>query len=170
MLARLPNILARARVRIGTKVLVVLVGLVVLFLILGAVGLQALSAADQRTQSLIELQRRVAAYQALQSNTTALRSTVANAFLDADKRNLDRAMREIGQIAYDFDRAEFVSAEDADRIQTIKDDYAELVSIGKQVIRTLRSGNREQARQINSRSVGRLADRIEACGSPVCRC
>ena len=153
--------LACLKVRIGTKVIVVLVGLVVLFLILGAVGLQALRAADQRTQSLIDLQRQVSAYQALQANTTALRSIVANAFIESDRRNLDRAVREIGQIAYDFDRAEFVAAGDQRRIETIKEDYAELVSIGKHVLRTIRAGNLDQARQINSRSVGRLADRIE---------
>ncbi|MEM9063348.1 MAG: ATP-binding protein [Pseudomonadota bacterium] len=161
MLAALPNIFARARAQIGTKIIVLLVGLVALFLVLGAVGLSVLLAADQRTKALIDLQRRVSAYQALQSNTTALRSIVANAFLENKRRDLDAAMRQIGQIAYDFGRAEFVAAGDARKIETIKDDYAELVGIGKQVLRTIRAGDLSQARRINDRNVGRLADRIE---------
>ena len=43
-----------ARGGIGAKITVALMGMVVLFLILGSVGLQALRAADQRTQSLID--------------------------------------------------------------------------------------------------------------------
>ncbi|MGD1923766.1 MAG: response regulator [Paracoccaceae bacterium] len=161
MLRAFPNLFARVRAPIGTKVTVLLVGLVALLLVLGAVGLGVLRAADQRTQALIDLQRRVSAYQALQSNTTALRSIVANAFMENKRADLDAAMRQIGQIAYDFGRAEFVAAGDARKIETIKDDYAQLVGIGKQVLRTIRAGDLAQARRINDRNIARLVDRIE---------
>lgn len=164
MLNAFPDMLARTKAQIGTKITAVLIGLVVLFLILGAVGLQALRASDMRTKSLIELQRRVAAYQSLQSNTTELRSIVASAFVENSKRDLDAAVRQIGQIAYDFDRAEFITGGDEvklDKLEMIKDDYAELVSIGKHILRVIRTGDLDQARRMNSRSIERLVDRID---------
>ena len=161
MLNVLPDMLARTRGSIGAKITAPLMGMVVLFVVLGAVGLQALRAADQRTQSLIDLQRQVSAYQSLQSNTTALSAIIANAFMRNERRELDTAMREIGQIAYDFGRAEFLAGTDSRKLEMIKDDYAELVSIGKQVLRTIRTGNVDMARRIHSREVRALTDRIE---------
>ncbi|MEI4233780.1 ATP-binding protein [Roseovarius sp. D22-M7] len=157
----LSRLFARASAPIWTKLSVTILGLVALFLVLGAVGLGVLAGADQRTQSLIGLQRSVTAYQSLKANTTELRATVANAFLERSERQLDAAQRSIARIAYDVERAEFVGSGDAEKIARIKDAYSELVEIGYDVLDHIRAGDLAAARQTQTRSAARLASQIE---------
>jgi signal transduction histidine kinase/CheY-like chemotaxis protein/HPt (histidine-containing phosphotransfer) domain-containing protein len=161
MLDALPNLIARIQARIGAKLLFSLLSLVALFIVLGWIGILALQNSDARTQALIELQRRIAAYQSLQGNTTALQAIVTNAFFKPSPQNLETARRQIGQIAYDFDRAEFVSAEDRDRLEAVREDYTKLVVTGHKVLDRIEAGALEEAREIQTETVFALGDRIE---------
>lgn len=156
-----PDLIAGIRAGIGAKLTVTLLAFVGLFLLMGALGLGVLRISDARTDDLIDLQRRVTAYQALQRNTTELRFVIANAFLERDKRDLDAADRRLGQIGYDFDRAEFVADEDRETLAQIREDYLALIAAGTEVIELLRAGDPTAAREAQARIAARLADRIE---------
>lgn len=105
----LPRLVGRIPVTVRTKLLAAFLGIVAMFIVLGAVGLGVLNGADRRAGKLIDLQRQIAAYQQLQSNTTDLLYTVSSAFLAADDpRSLEVTLRRVSQFGYDFDRAEFL--------------------------------------------------------------
>ena len=158
---RFPNLVARAKARISAKLTAALLGLTLMFLLLGGLGLGVLASLDARTERLVDLQRRVTAYQALERNTTEVQFVIADAITSSRKRDLDAAFRRLGQISYDFDRAQFLAAEDSDTLAQISEDYQELVQTGLTVIEQLRAGDRDGARQTQSRSAARIASRIE---------
>ena len=154
---RFPNLVARAKARISRKLTTALLGLTLMFLLLGGLGLGVLASLDARTERLVDLQRRVTAYQALERNTTEVQFVIADAINSNRKRDLDAAFRRLGQISYDFDRAQFLAAEDSDVLEKISEDYQELVQTGLTVIEQLRAGDRDAARQTQSRSAARIA-------------
>src|SRR3954454_12993511 len=57
---------ARAPARVQTKLLVAFLAMVALLIVLGVVGLRVLSEADHRTEDLIRLHRKIAAYRQVQ--------------------------------------------------------------------------------------------------------
>src|SRR5690242_15926636 len=61
---------ARVPARVQTKLLVAFLAMVALLVALGVVGLQVLAEADHRTEDLIRLQRKIAAYRQVQRDTT----------------------------------------------------------------------------------------------------
>src|SRR5262245_50179106 len=135
--------------------------MVVLFVLLGAVGLGVLRSSNQRAASLLELQRRVAAYRQLQSNSTDLLYTVSSALLATDDETVAVAARRLGQFSYDFDRAEYVSGDNRAVLSQIAGDYAGFTAIGLRIVDLIRQGRREEARALQADSAAALAARIE---------
>jgi hypothetical protein len=88
---------SRVPARVQTKLLVAFLAKVALLILLGAVGLQVLSGMSQRTQELIELQRKIAAYRQVQHDTTRQLYGVAAALLSEDERELDGIESSPGQ-------------------------------------------------------------------------
>ena len=157
----LPRFVARVPSTIRTKLLVAFLAMVLLFVLLGAVGLGVLRGANQRAESLLELQRRVAAYRQLQSNSTDLRYTVSSALLATDDETVAVAARRLGQFSYDFDRAEYVSRENRAVLSQIAGDYASFTKVGLHIVELIRQGRREEARALQADSAAALAARIE---------
>ena len=156
----LPQLVGRLPVTVRTKLLAAFFSIVAMFMVLGAVGLGVLHGADRRAGELINLQRQIAAYQQLQSNTTDLLYTVTSAFLAPNARTLDTILRRVSQFGYDFDRAEFVGRDRAALIEPIKADYAELIRLGSEIVTAVASGNADDARVLRTRDAVPLADRI----------
>ena len=156
----LPRLVGRLPVTVRTKLLAAFLGIVALFMVLGAVGLWVLHGANRRADELIDLQRQIAAYQQLQSNTTDLLYTVASALLTQERRKLDTIQRHIGQFGYDFDRAEFVGRNRAALIEPIKADYADLVRLGTEIVADVANGNTSEAQLLRTRDAVPLADGI----------
>ena len=71
-----------------TKLLVAFLTMVALLIVLGAVGLGVLSDANRRTDELIGLQRKIAAYRQVQQDTTVQLYGVSSALLLSDDRAL----------------------------------------------------------------------------------
>jgi signal transduction histidine kinase len=159
----LPDRVARTRASIHTKLLVAFLGIVVLLVALGGVGLSALQNADERAADLVRLERRIAAYRQLQHNATGQLYAVASAFVAADERTLDAALRRLQRFAYDFDRAEFVARdrEDVELLRGIETEYAELIRNGTQIIELVRSGKIDEARALHHERSMPLANRLE---------
>ena len=75
------EMVSRVPARVQTKLLVAFLAMVALIILLGAVGLQVLSGMSARTEELIELQRKIAAYRQVQHDTTRQLYGVATALL-----------------------------------------------------------------------------------------
>ena len=157
----LPRFVARVPSTVRTKLLVAFLAMVLLFVLLGAVGLGVLRSANRRAESLLELQRRVAAYRQLQSNSTDLLYTVSSALLATDDEAVAVAARRLGQFSYDFDRAEYVSRENRAVLSQIAGDYASFTKVGLHIVELIREGKREEARALQADSAAALAARIE---------
>ena len=72
---------ARVPARVETKLLVAFLTMVALLVVLGAVGLGVLGDAHRRTDDLIGLQRKIAAYRQVQQDTTVQLYGVSSALL-----------------------------------------------------------------------------------------
>lgn len=156
----LPRLVGRLPVTVRTKLLAAFFSIVAMLMVLGAVGLVVLHGADRRASQLIQLQRQIAAYQQLQSNTTDLLYTVTSAFLATGPRTLETTLRRVSQFGYDFDRAEFVGRKRAALIEPIKADYAELIRLGTEIVTAIAAGNTGDARTLQLNDAVPLADRI----------
>ena len=86
---------ARLPMRVQTKLLSAFLAIVVLLIALGALGLYTLSAVNQRTEDLIQSERKSAAYRQVQHDTTSQLYTVSSALLVSDERTLDGALRQL---------------------------------------------------------------------------
>jgi signal transduction histidine kinase/CheY-like chemotaxis protein len=146
---------------VRTKLLVAFLAMVSLLIVVGAVGLGVLRGANERSELLIEQQRRVTAYRQIQSNATELLYTVSAAFLASDDDEFAAGARRFGQFSYDFDRARFVAGEDAQLVSEIEANYAELVETGRQVFDLIRGGRVEEARALQAGAAVALANDIE---------
>ena len=156
----LPQLVGRLPLMVRTKLLAAFFSIVAMFMVLGAVGLWVLHGADRRADELINLQRQIAAYQQLQSNTTDLLYTVTSAFLATNPGHWIPYSARVSQFGYDFDRAEFVGREREALIEPIKADYAELIRIGTEIVAAVASGSTSDARVLQLHDAVPLADRI----------
>jgi signal transduction histidine kinase len=152
---------ARIPARVETKLLVAFLGMVALLVALGAVGLSVLGAAHQRTNDLIGLQRKIAVYRQVQQDTTTQLYEVSSAMLLSDDRALATALRKLNQFDYDLERLQFVTAEDVALSGQVRQTYDRFVAIVGEVAELYRAGRIADARQIQLRQAGPLADRLE---------
>ena len=157
----LPEQVARIRAGIHTKLLVAFLSIAVLFVVLGMVGLGALQSGHERAAELVQLEQRIAAYRQLQHNATGQLYATASACLATDERELDAAQRRLQRFAYDFDRAEFVTRDDAELLRGIEADYAELLRTGTRIIEMVRAGDRKEAHRLHREHSVPLATRLE---------
>src|SRR2546427_3012054 len=67
----LPRLVARIPAAVHTKLLVAFLIIVGLLIALGAVGLEVLGEVNRRSEDLVKLQRKIAAYRQMQHDTTA---------------------------------------------------------------------------------------------------
>lgn len=161
MIDWLPRLVARIPASVHTKLLIAFLSIVVMFAALGAVGLSVLRASNERAESLLNQQQKIAAFRQLQRNTTEQLYTVTSAMFATDERTLDAAKRQLNHSAYDFDHARFVGSEDAPGLAAIQASYEELIEAGIHVIDLIRLGKLQQARDYQEKQAIPLADRLE---------
>src|SRR5215467_6789400 len=82
----LVGLVARVPARVQTKLLVAFLTIVGLLIVLGGVGLSVLSGINDRTDELIRLQRKIAAYRQVQHDTTSQLYGVSTALLSPNDR------------------------------------------------------------------------------------
>src|SRR5262249_51383732 len=111
---RLTRLIARVPASVHTKLLLAFLTMVALLIVVGAMGLTLLSAAQGRAEELVKLQRKIAAYRQLQNDTTAQLYSVASAMLVPDEATLAATTRQLNQFGYDFDHLQFVANDEAD--------------------------------------------------------
>ena len=135
--------------------------IVVLLIVVGAAGLFALADANARSDRLVQLQRKTAAYEELRQSTTEQLSGVAAALADPAPRALETAVRQVNLATADVDRLEFVAADEREIVSDVRGLFADFSGAAARVLDLSRAGRSAEARDLYAREARPLADRIE---------
>jgi len=157
----LPRLVARVPATIHVKLLSAFLIIVVLLIVVGAVGLETLSAVNKRTEELVLLHRKIGAYRQLQHDTTGQLYSVSSSLLAPDERSLDATLRQLNQFGYDLDRLEFVAKDEVELLGRVREDYEKFIQVVTRVIELIRAGKVKEGREIQQTEAGPLADRLE---------
>jgi len=155
------GLVARVPARVQTKLLAAFLAIAALLIIVGAVGLEALSGVNRRTEELIKLQRKIEAYRQVQHDTTSQLYSVATALLLGDEQTQSSTLRQLNQFGYDVDRLEFVAKDEVELIDQFRRDYNRFVEVVTKVIELIRTERAAEAREMQLRESTPLADRLE---------
>ena len=161
LLRVLPRLVARIPAAVHTKLLVAFLIVVGLFIALGAVGLGVLGEVNRRSEDLVKIQRKIAAYRQLQHDTTAQLYSVAAALLVPEGRSLDAILRQLNQFGYDLDRLQFVARDEVELLARVRADYDEFIRVVTRVVELIRSGHAAEGRELQLAQATPLADRLE---------
>ena len=151
---------ARVPARVETKLLVAFLAMVALLIVLGVAELRVLSEADHRTEDLIRLHRKIAAYRQVQQDTTEQLYAVSSALLLSHDQALSAALRQLNQFGYDLERLRFIAKDEADLLGQVRQVHGQFVGVVTQVVDLVRAGHTAEARAMQL-AQGPLADRLE---------
>jgi signal transduction histidine kinase len=155
------HVIARVPASVHTKLLAAFLTMVVLLIAVGATGLTVLSAAHDRAEELVKLQRKIAAYRQLQNDTTAQLYSVASALLVPDEPTMAETLRHLSQFGYDFDHLQFVASDEADLLRRVQETYDAFRQVVTEAVRLTGAGNVAAARELQVSQAGPLADRLQ---------
>jgi len=162
---RLVQLVARVPTPVHVKLLVAFLAIVVLLIAMGAVGLQVLSAVNQRAEELVMLHRKVAAYRQLQHDTTTQLYSVASALAvpmgEYDPRLIEAVLHQLNQFGYDLDRLQFVAKDEAELLGRIQDDYKRFIQAMHEAVAMVAGGEVATGRELQRVQANPLADRLE---------
>ena len=161
MTAWLPRLVARIPAPVHAKLVVAFLAIVGLLIVVGAVGLGVLGEVNQRSEDLVRLQRKIAAYRQLQHDTTAQLYSVASALLVPEERNLDAILRQVNQFGYDLDRLQFIARDEVELLARVRADYDEFIRVVTRVVELIRGGRVAEGRELQLTRANPLADRLE---------
>jgi signal transduction histidine kinase len=161
MAAWLIRLVARVPAPIHAKLLAAFLAIVVLLIVVGAAGLQALTGANRRAEELVTLQRKIAAYRQLQHDTTAQLHAVDSALLAPDERTLESTLRQLNQFGYDLDRLRFVARAELELLGQAQEDYEQFIRVVTRVVELIRAGEVAEGQALQVAQAGPLADRLE---------
>src|SRR6185436_4592554 len=122
------EVVARAPASIYAKLLTAFLVIAGLLVIVGVVGLAALDTVNLRTEELVKIQRKIAAYRQLQHDTIAQLYSVASALVVPDERTLDATLRQLNQFGYDLDRLQFVAQDEVEILDRVRKDYEAFIA------------------------------------------
>jgi len=91
-------------------------------------------------------QRKIAAYQQLQHDTTGQLYSVSSALLVPDDRTLEATLRQLNQFGYDLDRLAFVAQDEVALFERVREDYEEFIKTVTQVIELIRKRRAAEGR------------------------
>ncbi len=157
----LPSRVARMRASIHSKLLGAFLLIVAMLLASGIVGLRALSEVNQRTEDMVQLQRKIAAYRQLNHDTVAQLYAVASSLLKPEERTLEATLRQLNQFGYDLDRLQFVAQDEKEIFSRLRQDYEEFIRIVTQVIELIRSGKVAEGRDLQLTRATPHTERLE---------
>src|SRR5918996_345106 len=155
------DLVSRVPARVQTKLLVAFLVMVALLILLGAVGLRVLSGMNERTDELIELQRKITAYRHVQHDTTRQLYGVSSALLFPDQRVLDGILRQLSQFGYDLDRLQYVAQDEVELLAEVRQEYDRFIEIVTHAVELARAGQVVAAREVQLNQARPLADRLE---------
>lgn len=162
----LSRVVARVPVRIRTKLFVALAAMVVVFVVIGGLGLRALGESNARFGTLATLQQKAATYRELQSQNTQLRALVAartssypGAAVPSDD-SVESTLRQL-RASYDLPRRVGVAGRDERKLVVgIRSDYEQFVAVMENAIGLDRAGSATDAEQLQRIQAVPIVDRI----------
>ena len=157
----LPRLVAKVPAGVHAKLLAAFLVIVFLLIVVGTVGLQVLSESNRRTNKLVELQRKIAAYRQLQYDTAAQLHSVSSALVARDEQTLNSTLRQLDQFGYDYDRLQFIARDEAVLLDEVRTNYDQFVRIVTQVIDLIRAGHAAEARKLQLSQASPLAERLD---------
>ncbi|MGH7775067.1 MAG: ATP-binding protein [Candidatus Binatia bacterium] len=157
----LPRLVARVPATVHRKLLVGFLAIVALLITVGAVGLQVLSSVNRRSEDVVKLQRKIAAYRQLQHDTTAQLYSVASALLVPEERTLQATLRQLNQFGYDLDRLQFVAKDEVELLGQVRKDYDQFIQVVTKVVELIRAEKVVEGRELQLAQASPLADRLE---------
>jgi len=161
LMSPLVGLVSRIPAPVQFKLLVAFLAIAMLLVVVGTVGLNALSDVHQRAEELIKLQRKIEAYRQVQHDTTTQLYSVASALISADERTLSSTLRQLNQFGYDVDRLQFVAKDEVELLGWFRQDYDLFIEIATRVVDMIRSGRAAEARDLQAAQAAPLADRLE---------
>jgi signal transduction histidine kinase len=161
LMSPLVGLVSRIPAPVQFKLLVAFLAIAMLLVVVGTVGLNALSDVHQRAEELIKLQRKIEAYRQVQHDTTTQLYSVASALISADERTLSSTLRQLNQFGYDVDRLQFVAKDEVELLGRFRQDYDRFIEIATRVVDMIRSGRAAEARDLQAAQTAPLADRLE---------
>jgi signal transduction histidine kinase len=156
-----PDAIARAPLAINAKLLAAFLAIVGLLVLVGAVGLAELGRVNQRTEDLVKLQRKIAAYRQIQHDTLAQLYSVSSALLVREERALEATLRQLNQFGYDLDRLQFVAQDEVEIFGRVRKDYEAFIAIVTEVVELIRAGKVAAGHEAQVGRAGPLAERLE---------
>jgi signal transduction histidine kinase len=161
LLRWLPEAVARVPATVYVKLLVAFLAIAGLLIAVGSVALTELERVSERTDRLVQLQRKIAAYRQIQHDTTAQLYNVASAMLVPDEKTLDATLRQVGQFSYDIDRLEFVAKDEAAVLANVRAEYDAFAQVVTEVVELIRAGRVAEGREVQLSRAGPIAERME---------
>ena len=146
---------ARAPVRVRTKLLLAFLAMVALLIVLGVAELRVLSEADHQTGELIRLHRKIAAYRQVQQDTTEQLYDVSSALLSSNDRAVSAALRQPLRFGYDVERLQFIAKDEAELLGQVRQVYDRFVAVVTHVVDLIRAGHAAEAREMQLAQAGR---------------
>ena len=161
MRAWITGLVARIPTNVYAKLLTAFLVIAALLIVMGAVGLQALTGVNRRAEDLVKLQRKIAAYRQLQHDTTSQLYSVASALAVSEERTLEATLRQLNQFGYDLDRLQFIAKDEVELLGQVREDYEKFIGVVTRVIDQIRHGKVVEGRDLQLKEAGPLADRLE---------
>jgi len=161
MISRLIRLVSRLPATVHAKLLAAFLTIVVVLIMVGTVGLEALSRVNRGAQDLVNLQRKIAAYRQLQHDTTSQLYAVSAALVVPEESARDATLRQLNQFGYDLDRLQFVAKDEVELLGQVRDDYEKFIQVVTRVIDMIREGKAAEGREVQFKEAGPLADHLE---------
>lgn len=155
------RLVARVPATVHAKLITAFLAIVVLLIAVGFVGLQVLSGVNRRSEDVVKLQRKIAAYRQLQHDTTAQLYSVTSALLVPEEQTLQATLRQLNQFGYDLDRLQFVAKDEVELLGQVRKDYDQFIQVVTQVVELIRAGKVAEGRELQRAQASPLADRLE---------
>jgi signal transduction histidine kinase/DNA-binding response OmpR family regulator len=157
----LPRLVARAPATIHVKLISSFLVIVALLIAVGAVGLQALSATNQNDAQVVALDKKLAAYRQLQTDTNFQLYSVSTALLSPDAATLDTTLRQLNLFTYDLERIQFVAPDEVDLANQVSAGQKQLIAVMTQALSLARAGQVSQATNLQLTQAAPLANNLE---------
>ncbi len=157
----LPRLVARLPLPVHVKLLAAFLVIAGLLVAVSVASLGVLGAANRRTDDLVAAQRKLAAYRQVQHDTTEQLLGVSGALLSPDASTLDSTLRQLNQFGYDLDRLQFVARDEQEILGRVQTAYDEFIGVVTSVVGLAREGRLTEARDLQLRRAGPLADALE---------
>jgi len=135
--------------------------IVTIMLVSGYVSLRALNEVNQRSEDMVQLQRKIGAYRQLNHDTLVQLYSVASSLLKPDERSLQATLRQLNRFGYDLDRLQFVAQDEKEIFVNLRNDYEEFIRIVTQVIGLIRQGRGDEGRELQFSAATPHSERLE---------